>query len=392
MKTLRRTWAEVSLDNLEHNYRAIKEHIPSGCRFLGVMKADAYGHGAVPLSHALCELGADYLAVSNLEEAVQLRRGGIRAPLLILGYTPAEFADTMVFMDITQEVHSLEYAKELDAALTGTNYILNVHLKLDTGMTRIGFFAYNHERTLPELLETCALAHLHVEGVFTHFCVADSKAPEDAAFTRTQYARFTAMLDALAAKGIRPELRHCASSGATILYPEFAMDMVRPGIATFGHAPSQDAEGVLDLRPLMTVRTKTAQLRTVPAGTPVSYGRTFTPSRETRMAVLPIGYADGLSRSLSGKASFRIRGKDAPVIGRICMDMCMVDVTDIPGVSVGDTATLFGFDTDGTRLPCERLAAQAGTISYEILCDISKRIPRIYMQNGREQEILQYIV
>ena len=259
-------------------------------------------------------------------------------------------------------------------------------------MTRIGFFAYDHERTLPELLETCALAHLHVEGVFTHFCVADSKAPEDAAFTRTQYARFTAMLDALAAKGIRPELRHCASSGATILYPEFAMDMVRPGIATFGHAPSQDAEGVLDLRPLMTVRTKTAQLRTVPAGTPISYGRTFTPSRETRMAVLPIGYADGLSRSLSGKASFRIRGKDAPVIGRICMDMCMVDVTDIPGVSVGDTATLFGFDTDGTRLPCERLAAQAGTISYEILCDISKRIPRIYMQNGREQEILQYIV
>ena len=193
--------------------------------------------------------------------------------------------------------------------------------------------------SLPELLETCALAHLHVEGVFTHFCVADSKAPEDAAFTRTQYARFTAMLDALAAKGIRPELRHCASSGATILYPEFAMDMVRPGIATFGHAPSQDAEGVLDLRPLMTVRTKTAQLRTVPAGTPISYGRTFTPSRETRMAVLPIGYADGLSRSLSGKASFRIRGKDAPVIGRICMDMCMVDVTDIPGVSVGDTAS-----------------------------------------------------
>ena len=155
MKTLKRTWAEVSLDNLEHNYRAIKNHIPEGCRFLGVMKADAYGHGAVPLSHALCELGAEYLAVSNLEEAIQLRRGGVRAPMLILGYTPASFADTMVFMDITQEVHSLEYAKELDTALAGTNYILNVHLKLDTGMTRIGFFAYDHERTLPELLEVC---------------------------------------------------------------------------------------------------------------------------------------------------------------------------------------------------------------------------------------------
>lgn len=392
MKTLKRTWAEVSLDNLEHNYRAIKNHIPEGCRFLGVMKADAYGHGAVPLSHALCELGAEYLAVSNLEEAIQLRRGGVRAPMLILGYTPASFADTMVFMDITQEVHSLEYAKELDTALAGTNYILNVHLKLDTGMTRIGFFAYDHERTLPELLEVCGLPHLHVEGVFTHFCVADSKAPEDEAFTRTQYARFTAMLDALAAHGIRPELRHCASSGATILYPELALDMVRPGIATYGHAPSEDAEGILDLRPLMTVRTTVAQLREIPAGTSISYGRTYTAERDMRVAVLPIGYADGLLRGLSGKVSFRIQGRMARSVGRICMDMCMVDVSEIPGIRVGDEATLFGYDTDGTLLPCERIAQQAGTISYEILCGISKRIPRIYMQDGREQEILQYIV
>lgn len=392
MKTLKRTWAEVSLDNLEHNYRAIKNHIPEGCRFLGVMKADAYGHGAVPLSHALCELGAEYLAVSNLEEAIQLRRGGVRAPMLILGYTPASFADTMVFMDITQEVHSLEYAKELDTALAGTNYILNVHLKLDTGMTRIGFFAYDHERTLPELLEVCGLPHLHVEGVFTHFCVADSKAPEDEAFTRTQYARFTAMLDALAAHGIHPELRHCASSGATILYPELALDMVRPGIATYGHAPSEDAEGILDLRPLMTVRTTVAQLREIPAGTSISYGRTYTAERDMRVAVLPIGYADGLLRGLSGKVSFRIRGRMARSVGRICMDMCMVDVSEIPGIRVGDEAALFGYDTDGTLLPCERIAQQAGTISYEILCGISKRIPRIYMQDGREQEILQYIV
>ena len=392
MKTLKRTWAEVSLDNLEHNYRAIKNHIPEGCRFLGVMKADAYGHGAVPLSHALCELGAEYLAVSNLEEAIQLRRGGVRAPMLILGYTPASFADTMVFMDITQEVHSLEYAKELDTALAGTNYILNVHLKLDTGMTRIGFFAYDHERTLPELLEVCGLPHLHVEGVFTHFCVADSKAPEDEAFTRTQYARFTAMLDALAAHSIRPELRHCASSGATILYPELALDMVRPGIATYGHAPSEDAEGILDLRPLMTVRTTVAQLREIPAGTSISYGRTYTAERDMRVAVLPIGYADGLLRGLSGKVSFRIRGRMARSVGRICMDMCMVDVSEIPGIRVGDEAALFGYDTDGTLLPCERIAQQAGTISYEILCGISKRIPRIYMQDGREQEILQYIV
>ena len=392
MKTLKRTWADISLDNLEYNYRSIRAHLPQGTKFLGVMKADAYGHGAVPVSRALADLGAEYLAVSNLEEAVQIRRGEVRLPILILGYTPAEYAANMIFLDITQEVHSLEYARELNEALAGTNYILNVHLKLDTGMTRIGFFAYDHERTLPELLEVCGLPHLHVEGVFTHFCVADSKAQEDEAFTRTQYARFTAMLDALAAHGIRPELRHCASSGATILYPELALDMVRPGIATYGHAPSEDAEGILDLRPLMTVRTTVAQLREIPAGTSISYGRTYTAERDMRVAVLPIGYADGLLRGLSGKVSFRIRGKMARSVGRICMDMCMVDVSEIPGVRVGDEAALFGYDTDGTLLPCERIAQQAGTISYEILCGISKRIPRIYMQDGREQEILQYIV
>ena len=385
MKTLKRTWAEVSLDNLEHNYRAIKNHIPEGCRFLGVMKADAYGHGAVPLSHALCELGAEYLAVSNLEEAIQLRRGGVREPMLILGYTPASFADTMVFMDITQEVHSLEYAKELDTALAGTNYILNVHLKLDTGMTRIGFFAYGHERTLPELLEVCGLPHLHVEGVFTHFCVADSKAPEDEVFTRTQYARFTAMLDALAAHGIRPELRHCASSGATILYPELALDMVRPGIATYGHAPSEDAEGILNLRPLMTVRTTVAQLREIPAGTSISYGRTYTAERDMRVAVLPIGYADGLLRGLSGKVSFRIRGRMARSVGRICMDMCMIDLTDKMGVDVGSEVEIFGKQNS-----INDLAALAGTIPYELTCAVSKRVPRIYYRDGKviEKELL----
>ena len=381
MKTLKRTWAEVSLDNLEHNYRAIKNHIPEGCRFLGVMKADAYGHGAVPLSHALCELGAEYLAVSNLEEAIQLRRGGVRAPMLILGYTPASFADTMVFMDITQEVHSLEYAKELDTALAGTNYILNVHLKLDTGMTRIGFFAYDHERTLPELLEVCGLPHLHVEGVFTHFCVADSKAPEDEAFTRTQYARFTAMLDALAAHGIRPELRHCASSGATILYPELALDMVRPGIATYGHAPSEDAEGILDLRPLMTVRTTVAQLREIPAGTSISYGRTYTAERDMRVAVLPIGYADGFFRGLSNRMAVQTAYGPAPQRGRICMDMCMVDLTDLPEVKVGDTVEIFG-----QTQSVDTLAAILDTIPYELTCAVSKRVPRLYMENGKEIE------
>ncbi len=392
MKTLKRTWAEISLDNLEYNYRALRAILPPACRFLGVMKADAYGHGAVPVSHALEELGADYLAVSNLEEAVQLRRGGVRLPVLILGHTPADHADTMVFMDVTQEVHSLGYARELDAALAGTNYILNVHLKLDTGMTRIGFFACDEEKTKQELLEVSRLPHLHIEGIFMHFCAADSLRPEDEAFTRLQYRRFTRLLDALADAGLRPELRHCCNSGATILYPEYAMDMVRPGIATYGYLPAQELAGKISLRPMMSLYTTVAQLRTVPAGVSVSYGRTFTTTRQTRLAVLPIGYADGLSRALSGRMNVYLHGKPAPIVGRICMDMCMADVTDIPQSAEGDVVTVFGDDETNTLRPVERLADTLGTINYEILCQLSKRIARIYRSGSKTSEILQYIV
>ena len=392
MKTLKRTWAEISLDNLEQNYRALRAHIPQGCKFLGVIKADAYGHGAVPVSGTLSELGCEYLAVSNLEEAVQLRRGGIRTPILILGYTPPEYADTMVFMDLTQEIHSIDYARALEERLRGTNYILNVHLKLDTGMGRIGFLAYGDHSELPQLAAFSQLTHLRVEGVFTHFSVADSRREDDERYTALQYTRFCDALAELDSYGIRPTLRHCANSAVTILHPEYSLDMVRGGIALYGCAPDVDCEGLLDLRPVMTLRTTIAQIRDVAAGTPISYGRTFTAPRDLRMAVLPIGYADGLSRGLSGKVSFRLRGQDVPVIGRICMDMCMVDITSVSDAKVGDELTLFGYDEDGVRVPVERLAQASGTISYEILCTLSKRIARLYYSGGRQSEILQYIV
>ena len=387
MKLLKRTWADVDLDALAHNYRAIKGHIPSGCRFLGVMKADAYGHGAVPVSHALVELGADYLAVSNLEEAVQLRRGGIRAPILILGYTPPMYAENMIYLDLTQEVHSLEYANQLNETLNGTNFILNVHLKLDTGMTRIGFTAYDNEEAFHQMIEAAKLPHLHVEGAFMHFCAADSRDEDDVTYTKMQYQRFEHALAALDEHGIRPEIRHCCNSGATLLYPEFAMDMVRPGVMTYGIHPSADTTGILDLKPLLSLYTTISQIRDIPAGTDVSYGRTYTTPTDRKLAVLSVGYADGLSRGLSGRAQFLVRGKKAPVVGRICMDLCMLDVTDIPDAQVGDEVTIIGAD-----LPCEVLADQLQTIPYEILCDINKRIPRIYLQNGKASEILQYIV
>ena len=277
MELLKRTWAEVSLDALQHNYNLIRGRIPSQCRVMGVVKADAYGHGAVPVSRALVEFGAEYLAVSNLEEAVQLRRSDIRTPLLIFGYTPACFAQDLVKLNITQEVHSLEYAMQLNEALDGTDSILNVHLKFDTGMSRIGFCAYD-DKMMEQAACAAKLSHLHVEGAFTHFSVSDSKAPEDAEYTQRQYTRFCYALDFLAAGGVKPELRHCCNSGAILTRPEYAMDMVRPGIMTYGYAPSADTADILDLRPVLSLHTTISQVREYPAGTDISYGRCFRKS------------------------------------------------------------------------------------------------------------------
>lgn len=390
MKLLKRTWADVSLDNLTHNYTVLRQQVPGSCRFLGVVKADAYGHGAVPVSHHLEELGAEFLAVSNLEEAVQLRRGEVHLPILILGYTPALYARDMAEMEIRQEVHSLAYARELEARLVGTDCRLRVHLKLDTGMARLGFFC-REEGVLEELLAVTRLPHLIVEGMFTHFPVADSLDPADVAFTKEQYQTFRSFAEELEARKCRPEICHCCNSGATILYPEFAMDMIRPGIATYGISPAPELAGRLDLRPLLTLRTTISQIRQYPAGVSVSYGRSYvTPSPRT-IAVVSIGYADGLSRKLSGQVSFLLRGVRVPVVGRICMDMCMVDVTDVPGARVGDKVTVLGAGGDDVISVCD-LAEQLDTIPYEILCGINKRIPRIYLDGKKQTEILQYIV
>lgn len=391
MKLLKRTWADVSLDDLAHNYHTLRQTVPGSCRFLGVVKADAYGHGAVPISRHLEDLGAELLAISNLEEAVQLRRGGVKAPLLILGYTPAIYAADMVELGIIQEVHSLEYARELEDRLSGTSLRLPIHLKLDTGMTRLGFFCQDDEATLEELLAVFSMAHLLVKGMFTHFPVADSTTPEDEAFTRAQFDRFSRFISALEAKHLRPEICHCCNSGATIQYPEYALDMIRPGIATYGIAPSPELAGRLELRPILTLSSTIYQIRQYPAGVSVSYGRSHVTDQPRTLAVIPIGYADGLSRQLSGQTEFLLHGVRVPVLGRICMDMCMVDITDVPQAQVGDKVIVMGTGTDGARSICG-VAQQLGTIPYEVLCGINKRIPRIYTAGEKLSEILQYIV
>lgn len=391
MKLLKRTWADVSLDNLTHNYEILRKTVPAQCRFLGVVKADAYGHGAVPVGRHLEDLGAEFLAVSNMEEAIQLRRGSIKLPILILGYTPAIYAADMAELGIRQEVHSLSYAQELEQQLSGTDHRLLVHLKLDTGMARLGFFCQDGEAAFEDLLAVTRLPHLQVEGMFTHFSVADSLEEPDILYTKQQYQLFHQFIDAMDAAGKRPEICHCCNSGATILYPEFALDMIRPGILTYGIAPSPELAGRLDLIPILSLHSTISQIRTYPAGVCISYGRSYvTPSPRT-IAVVPIGYADGLLRQLSGKTSFLLHGKVVPVVGRICMDMCMVDITDVPQAKVGDQVTVMGTGRDGARSVCG-VASQLGTIPYEVLCGISKRIPRIYTKGEKLSEVLQYIV
>lgn len=371
--TQKRTWAEIHLGSIEHNVRAMREKLPALCRFLGVVKADAYGHGAVPVARRLEAMGCEYLAVACLDEALELREAGLRAPILILGCTDPELAQVLAEHDITQAVGSLDMARGLSAH--GGSGRVRVHLKLETGMGRTGFRVLS-ERELSDAAEALKLPGLEVEGVFTHFAVSDVYGDP---FTAEQYRRFLEGVETLErAWGRQFAIRHCANSGAVINYPQYGLDMVRPGIATYGLYPAKETGGI-ELRPAMELKTRVAQITEHQPGDTVSYGRTFTVTAPMRIAVLPIGYGDGLHRCLSGKMDVLLHGVRARQLGRICMDMCMVDITHIPDVKPGDVATIFGRDGDAI-LSVDELAEKAGTISYELLCAVSRRVPRIYME------------
>ena len=372
-----RTWAEISLGNLEHNYRSLRACAPDS-RFLATVKANAYGHGAVPMARRLEALGADYLAAACLEEAAQLRKAGIKAPILILGYTPPELAGELVDLDITQTVFTQELAKALSDAAGAAGKRAKIHLKADTGMSRLGVLCHDPERAAADLNALCALPHLEPEGIFTHFSVSDGEGEDSEAYTMLQFTRFLDVLKELEEKyGRRFEIRHCANSGAVLNYPCTHLDMVRPGIALYGHYPDPSCEG-LDgpgLRPVMSLYSRVAAVRDLPADTPVSYGRTAGFGYGGgRTAVLPIGYADGLHRALSNESSVWLDGECRPIMGRICMDMCMIGLNPEANVRPGDVAEVFG-----EHLPVEWQAKTAGTISYELLCAVAPRVPRIYL-------------
>ena len=369
----KRTWAEVSLDNIRHNYKAIRASLPEGTRFLGIVKADAYGHGARAVARTLEDAGADYLAVSCLDEALELRNAGISMPILILGHTPHEYTETLIDNRITQTVTCLAKALEYSEAATAIGKELKIHIKLDTGMSRLGFLidGAHFDEGVDNIIRSCTLPGLNPEGVYTHFAVSDELNEDDEAYTRAQFALFCRTIEETERRGgIHFEIRHCANSGAVANYPEMALDMVRPGLLLYGYG---DTSGRLGLRPCMRLVTTVSTIKIYEPGTSVSYGRRFTTQRRTRMGVLGIGYADGLPRLISNKCEFYAQGGFAPQRGSICMDMCMVDLTELPQVDVGSEVEIFGTHND-----IYKLSDAAQTIPYEPLCAVSKRVPRVY--------------
>lgn len=372
MNHLRRTWAEIDTKILSDNFAAIRAI--SRRKVFAVIKADAYGHGAAEVASVLDKAGADGFAVSNLVEAEELRNAGIDQPILILGYTPADCAQRLAQGNIAQCVFSLEYAKALDARAREAGVVVTTHLKLDTGMGRIGLdFRGEDGFGLEAAREILALKSLNTVGVFMHFAVADSEDASHKEFTKEQYDRFWHAVSLLE-KEHTFQLRHCCNSAATLGLCEEKGDAVRAGIILYGLTPSDEVILPESIKPVMSLYSVVSLVKTVAPSQTVSYGRTYAAPSVRRIATVSAGYADGVPRLLSNRGSVLIRGKRAPIVGRVCMDQFCVDVTDIPEVSMGDTVTIFG-----PGLPVEEVAEAAQTINYEIVCGITKRVPRVYI-------------
>jgi alanine racemase len=366
----RPTAAMVDLGALGHNYQEVVRRA-KGRKVLAVVKAQAYGHGAVRVSRRLLELGAHMLGVALVEEGRELREAGIDAPILVMGSILPGQAEAAAFLRLTPAVFTVPVAEAFSEAARKLKTKISVHVKIDTGMGRIGVLPEDAPDFIAALR---GLPGLDVEGLMTHFADADLC---DKQFASRQMDRFESLLRELAGRGIDIPVRHAANSAAMLDFPRALFTMVRPGLMLYGYDPVEGGTGDADLKPVMSLVTRIAFLKKVPAGVPISYGRTFVTKQESLIATLPIGYADGLSRALSNRAEALVRGRRVPIAGRVCMDMCMIDVTEVPGVREGDEAVLLG-SQGGERITADEIALKTGTIPYEVLCGIGSRVPRIY--------------
>lgn len=388
LDTIKRTWAEIDLSSAKANFEAIKKHI-GNVNFCCVVKADGYGHGAQKLAHLYTKLGAEHFAVSNIDEAVELRESGIKSPILVLGYTPVKLAAKLSAYKIEQTVYSLEYARQLSESCKKSEVSIDVHIKLDTGMSRLGFMCQRFPEdmeSIDEIEEACKLPGLKIRGIMAHFAVSD-EGDAGKEFTLSQYEAFNTAVSLLSDRGITFQFVHHANSGAIEYYSDTHRNMVRAGIILYGLAPNPAIESEIPLKPVMTLKSKVAHVKTLRKGSTVSYGRTFTADRDMVVATVPIGYADGYLRALSKDGYMGIKGKSAKILGRICMDQTIVDVTDIGGVKIGDEVVIFSDGSDGAPTAND-LAKFADTINYEIICAVSKRVPRVYIEEGRVVDVM----
>ena len=379
MNTPSRIYVSVDLDAVSYNLESMKRNIHKDTKIIAVLKADGYGHGALPIAEHIEPLPYIWgFAVACVEEGAALRKGGIKKPILILGYTFKEDYETIIENDFRPTVFTGKMAEELSDTARRLNKTVKVHIKLDTGMTRIGFRNLQHD--VPEILRISKMPGLEVEGLFTHFARADESDREPA---YVQLERYLEFVRALEEKGLHVPIKHCSNSAGIIRIPEANMDAVRAGIILSGLYPSDQVEKEpVPLKPVMALKSRVVYIKTVEPGVEISYGGTFVTKRPTRVATIPVGYADGYARALSGKGSVLIRGKRAPIIGRVCMDQFMVDVTDIPEAEELDEVTLIGRDGEDC-ITLEELGDISGRFNYEFACCINKRVPRLYI-SGQE--------
>lgn len=368
---LRRTWAEIDEQALVHNFNIIKS--TSKVPVCAVVKANAYGHGVDIVAPILQKAGADQFAVSNIEEAVELRNLGITKPILILGYTPCEYANKLQKYDISQCVYSLEYAKELSNEAIKSNAKIKIHLKFDTGMSRIGFDCRSNKLCgINDAVSAAKLDGFVLEGAFTHFAVSDRNKTNDDGFTNQQYNRFFNAINILKSNGLTPKFCHCCNSAALCQDADKHFDMCRAGIIIYGLTPSYELDLPQDFIPVMNFKSVVSQVKTLHSGDTISYGRTFKAEKDMVVATVSAGYADGYPRLLSNKSQVLINGYYANIVGRICMDQFCIDVTDVPNVKRGDEVLLWG-----KELPVEKNAEIIGTINYELVCAVSNRVKRV---------------
>ena len=371
----KRTWVNINLNNIKHNFTQIKNYIGKDTKFLGVVKANAYGHGAIEVAKVLQEQKADYLAVACLDEAIELRNNDITLPILILGHTPAIYTKDLIDYNITQCVANLNKAKEYSLEATKLSQTLKIHIKVDTGMSRLGFLVEGNyfDKGIANIIEACYLPNLQPEGIFTHFSVSDEYDNCSKEYTLKQFELFEKVINELNKNNINFDIKHCCNTGATLTYKNMHLDMVRPGLLLYGYG---DENKILNLKPCMSLMSRINTIKYFDEGIDISYGRHYKTSKRTRVATIGIGYADGLLRSLSNSCSFYCKGHKLPQIGNICMDMCMLNVTDFDDVDIEDEVQIFGENNSLIEL-----SNIANSIPYEFMCSISNRVKRIYIND-----------